>query len=85
MAWKLGQDSFSKLSVYFTDGNKRFWYSIDWRSKYSKTRDRNLGLSRFEKKIAEWGNRAETVMIWDKETDTLIALYKYGKKINTDE
>ena len=46
MAWKLGQDSFSKCISYFADGNTRTFYSLDWTHKFSKNRDRHLGLNR---------------------------------------
>ena len=35
--WKLGQDSFTKMIVWFKDGNVRTMYSIDWKHKLSKT------------------------------------------------
>ncbi len=75
MAWKLGQDSFHKLIVWFADGNIRTWYSIDWRHKYTQNRDAQVGLNRFYKKINEWGDKAKTVEIYKNE------LGKGGEKI----
>jgi len=85
MAWVLGKDSFSKMTVYFKNQHKGlFWNSIDWKHKYSKVRDKQIGLARFEKKIQEWGDKAETVLIFDKVTDQLIAKYKSGNKVPID-
>lgn len=84
MAWKLGQDSFHKLIVWFADGNIRTWYSIDWRHKHSKNKDPQLGLNRFRKKINEWGNRAKTVEIYKNEigkNGEVIEKYSYGTKL----
>lgn len=63
--WKLGQDSYHKLVVWFTDGNTRTIYSIDWRSSYSPQRDRQLGLDRLRRCVARWGARARVVEIYE--------------------
>ncbi len=70
MNWKLGRDSFHKLIVWFADGNTRTRYSIDWKHKYSKTRDPQIGLNRLYKMIAEWGAKAKTVEIYKNEYGT---------------
>ena len=44
--WKLKRDSLSKLLIYFKDGNVRTLWSLDWKHKYSKFIDRNIGLAR---------------------------------------
>lgn len=63
--WKLGQDSYHKLVVWFADGNVRTLYSIDWRSKFSPQRDMQLGLNRLHKRITEWGSKALVVEIYE--------------------
>lgn len=86
MSWKLGQDSAYKLIVWFIDGNVRTLYSIDWRHKFSKQKDAQLGLNRYYKKIQEWGNRAETVEIYinnyGSKSGDLIERYHQGIKQN---
>ena len=82
--WKLKQDSFSKMIVWFKDGNVRTMYSLDWRHKYSKTIDKQTGLSRFHKKIKEYGALAGTIEIYDKATGTLIDKYYEGIQISID-
>ena len=47
-------------------------------------KDSQIGLARIEKKIQEWGDKTETVLIFDKATDKLIAKYKYGNKVPID-
>lgn len=84
MTWKLGQDSFHVMRVVFIDGNKRTFYSIDWRHGYSKYRGPEIGLSRYRKKMGEWGNRAVWVSIYindGKNTGKLIEQYENGIKI----
>lgn len=76
--WKLGQDSFTKMIVWFKDGNVRTMYSIDWRHKLSKTRDRATGLARFHKKIKEYGALAGTIEIYDKTTGERIVRFYEG-------
>lgn len=76
--WKLGQDSATKMIVWFKDGNVRTMYSIDWRHKFSKTKDKSLGLERFRKKIKEYGPLAGTVEIYEKATGLRIAKFYEG-------
>lgn len=80
--WKLKEDSFSKLAVWFQDGNKMYQYSLDWRHKYSG-RDREIGIARYKKSIAKWGSRAKSIHIYDLTTDTLIGKYYEGVEIIT--
>ena len=83
MTWKLRQDSFHKLIVWFSDGNVRTRYSIDWKHKYAKERHPQIGLNRYYKKIREWGDRAETVEIYINEIGgkgKLIEKYHKGIK-----
>lgn len=76
--WKLGQDSYSKMIVWFKDGNIRTMYSIDWKHKLSRTRDRDIGLKRFRKKIQEYGALAGTIEIYDVASKRRIAKYYEG-------
>lgn len=76
--WKLGQDSFTKMIVWFKDGNVRTMYSIDWKHKLSRTRNRETGLERFHKKIKQYGPLAGTIEIYDKATGQRIARYYEG-------
>ncbi|GAA0892586.1 hypothetical protein GCM10009122_22650 [Fulvivirga kasyanovii] len=78
--WKLIRDSFSKMIVWFKDGNIRTLHSIDWRSRYSKSRNRETGLARLRKKIADYGANAENAEIYDKSTRQLIEKYHKGVK-----
>lgn len=76
--WKLGQDFETKMIVWFKDGNIRTMYSIDWRHKLSKTKDRATGMARFQKKIKEYGAKAGTIEIYDKTTGVRIAKFYEG-------
>ena len=76
--WKLIRDSSSKMIVWFKDGNVRTLHSIDWRSRYSKVRDKETGLARLRKKVADYGANAENVEIYDRSTRQLIEKYHRG-------
>ena len=81
--WKLGQDSYHKLVVWFADGNVRTLYSIDWRSRFSPQRDVMLGLNRLHRRIAEWGTKALIVEIYQNDgnnTGRPIERYQLGIK-----
>ncbi|MBI9036089.1 MAG: hypothetical protein JEZ03_16635 [Bacteroidales bacterium] len=80
--WKLKRDSLSKLLIYFKDGNVRTLWSLDWKNKYSKFLDRNLGLSRLRKKVTEYGLQADVAIIYDKETGKEIEKYFEGNLVN---
>jgi len=84
--WKLGKDSSTKMIVWFKDGNVRTMYSIDWKHKLSKTKDKETGLMRFRKKIKEYGPLAGTIEIYDKATGARIEKYYGGvaQVINTE-
>lgn len=77
-AWKLGQDSYSKMIVWFKDGNVRTFYSLDWKHKVSKTRDKTIGIERFHKLIKKYGALAGTIDIYEKETGQLISRFYEG-------
>ena len=55
MPWTLKQDSLTKCVSYFADGNTRTFHSLDWRHKYSRFRDKELGLARLRSLIPEMG------------------------------
>ncbi len=78
--WKLARDSYSKMVVYFKDGNTRTLWSIDWRHRYSKQRDRQTGVNRLRKKITEYGSRADVAIIYDKATGKPVAKFFEGKE-----
>lgn len=78
MGWKLQQDSFTKCLVYFADGNNRTFYSLDWTQKYSKFRDRQIGLSRLRKLIDSWGYKAKVAIIYDLATGAEVERYNEG-------
>ena len=76
--WKLGEDSMSKMIIWFQDGNIRTMYSLDWKHKHSKTRDKALGLERFRKLNKTYGTLAKTAEIYDKATGQRIAQFHEG-------
>lgn len=78
--WKIKRDSLSKLLIYFKDGNVRTLWSLDWKHRYSKTIDRELGLKRLRRKVVEYGKRADVAIIYDKETRQKIETYFEGIK-----
>ena len=79
--WKLKKDSISKLLVYFKDGNVRTLWSLDWKHKYSRVLDRNLGLSRLRKKVSDYGIKADVAIIYDKGTGIEIEKYFEGNAV----
>ena len=83
--WKLIRDSFSKLIVWFKDGNVRTFYSIDWKHRYSKQRDQNIGLARLRKKLSEWGSKADTAEIYDKTSGSRIAKFFEGTEVQSND
>ena len=81
--WKLKRDSLSKLLVYFKDGNARTLWSLDWKNKYSRYLDRNLGLSRLRKMVKDYGVKADVAIIYDKATGQEIEKYFEGRAVKT--
>lgn len=73
--WQLRKDSATKMVVWFKDGNVRLMYSIDWKHKLSKTKDKQLGLDRFRRKIKAYGPKAGVIEIYEKTTGQ--RLYKF--------
>lgn len=83
--WKLGVDSETKLIVWFKDGNVRTMYSLDWKHKFSKVKDRNLGITRLRTLIKKYGPLAGTAEIYDKATGQRIARFYQGLEQNINE
>ncbi len=75
--WKLGRDSFSKLLLYFKDGNARTFYSLDWRHRYSKERNKELGLQRLRKIIEKHKAKIKTALIYDVQSGSEVV--KHGE------
>lgn len=82
--WKLKRDSLSKLLIYFKDGNVRTLWSLDWKHKYSKFIDRNIGLARLRKKVTEYSTKADAAIIYDKQTGNEIEKYFEGTPVKKD-
>ncbi|WP_010180402.1 hypothetical protein [Aquimarina agarilytica] len=76
--WKLGEDSSMKMIVWFKDGNVRTMYSIDWKHKFSKQKDQQLGMQRFKKLIKKYGVLAGTIAIYDKQSGEVLAKFYEG-------
>lgn len=76
--WKLKRDSETKMIVWFKDGNVRTFYSIDWKHRYSQEKSKEQGLSRFYKKIKEYGILAGTIEIYETSTGVRIAKFYEG-------
>lgn len=81
--WKLKRDSFSKLLIWFKDGNRHTFYSIDWKHRYSKQRDRNIGMQRLRKLVADWASKSDGAAIYDTTTGKLIVKFYEGKELET--
>lgn len=79
--WKIKRDSFYKLLVYFTDGNSRTYYSIDWIYRFSKRRDMLVGIKRFKNMIERWGKRARVVIIYDVKTREEMTRFYKGEEL----
>ena len=61
--WKHQLDSYSVLVVYFKDGNVTTRYSLDWQHRYSSRYDIELGLTRLNKLLSEYGDNVKNAMI----------------------
>ncbi len=81
--WAIPIDSYSKMIVWFLDGNIRTFYSLDWKSSHSHSKDRAIGLQRFQKKITEYSPYAKKIKIYDLASDNLIAHYESGQMLIT--
>lgn len=63
--WAIPIDLYSKMIVWFLDDNIRTFYSLDWKSSHYLTRDRRIGLRRFQNKITEYQPYAKKIKIYD--------------------
>lgn len=81
MAYHDNEASYKAL-VYFTDGNKRTFYSRDFSHERSKNRRPELGFARLEKMIIKWGKKVETAIIYNNSNNQPQAKYKFGLKVN---
>lgn len=77
--WRLQHDSEHKMIVYFSNGDKRTFYSMDWKGVYSKVKDPSLGLIRFQKMIQNWGSQTTTILIYHIATDKLFHKFYKGQ------
>lgn len=82
--WKLNKHSFSKMIVWFKDGNVRTFYSLDWKSKYSHFRDPGIGLGRFKNLITKYGIKAGTIEIYDLESRKIVAKFYEGLEVGIE-
>jgi len=82
--WRQKRDSFTKMITWFVDGNVRTWYSWDWKHRYSKKRDRSIGMARHRTRITKWGRLCRTAEIYDVLTGKLLHKFSEGREI-TDE
>lgn len=88
--WNIHQHSRYKMVVYFKDkvtedpnedDESSCFYSFDWKSGYSRHLEPEKGLAWFHKKIAEWGTKANYIMIYERKTNTEIEKYFEGNRI----
>lgn len=88
--WNIHEHSRYKMVAYFKDKASKnpkekdeasYFYSFDWKSGYSRTLMPKKGLAWFHKKIAEWGKKANFILIYDRPTDTLIEAYFEGEPV----
>ncbi|QKX05340.1 hypothetical protein HN014_10570 [Aquimarina sp. TRL1] len=75
------KDSLYVMRVYFQDGGKRSFYSRDWKNERSATKNYHIGFSRYRKLIHNWGDKARTILIFHRPTDTLVAKYYKGAEV----
>ncbi|GAL83460.1 hypothetical protein MYP_687 [Sporocytophaga myxococcoides] len=76
--WKLKIDSFTKAILYDKNGGKFTRYSMDWVHQNSKTRSKELGLSRLRILIAKYAANTETAIIYDNISGEELEKYKSG-------
>jgi hypothetical protein len=76
--WKLKTDSLTKAILFATNGDKFTRYSMDWVHQNSKTRSKDLGLSRLRILIAKYASTTETAIIYDNISGEELEKYKSG-------
>jgi hypothetical protein len=88
--WNIKQHSKYKMVVYFKDRASQtpsvkdkacYFYSFDWKSGYSRFLMPKKGLGWFHKKITEWGDKANFILIYDRATDKMIEKYFEGEPV----
>ena len=84
-AWRLKTDSLSKAVVHFKDGNTITFYSYDWKHRYSKRKDQQLGLNRLDKMVQSFGTSAGLTTIYDMTTHEKLARYYEGEPVDHKE
>ena len=87
--WKLDLHSDKVMAIWFTDGNVRTMYSLDWKTRYSPY-DTFLGEVRFQKLIAKYGDKAGYVLISKNDNAkahlrTIIKAFQEGKEITVTD
>lgn len=65
MTWKLGPDSAYRLFAKFKDGKKVYRYSYDWKHRYSKVKDPQMGLDGLRDLVQDYGSNAEIAVIYE--------------------
>lgn len=80
--WKLKRDSETYLIVNFKDGNVRTFYSRDWKSQWSKKKDRALGIRELKRLVVKWATKSNIAFIKDRTSGQMIGIYNEGKEIN---
>lgn len=85
--WKMIRDSAHVMVVHFKDGNARTMYSWDWKHRYAPY-DVEEGLNYYEKKLAEYGNKADVaevkVHLGNKKKGPLVRQYFEGRRLPLD-
>ena len=73
--WKLKRDSLTKLVIYYSDGNVRTFYSLDWKSRYSPWRSRKKGLTGLLALVGKHGPMSDAALVYDNGSGQ--ELYKF--------
>ncbi|WP_459213218.1 hypothetical protein [Aquimarina rhabdastrellae] len=76
--WKIPNDSFSKLIVWFKDGNVRTFYSLDWKHPKAKKRSKSLGINRLKRLVSSYGKNAGVAQIYDIASNALVQNFYEG-------
>lgn len=77
--WKIPNDSYSKLVVWFKDGNVRTFYSYDWKHPRAKSKNKTLGISRLKALVRSYGKNAAVAHLYDISTGNLIQRFYEGE------
>ncbi len=83
--WRIIRDSSHVMRVYFVDGAKRTFYSRDWRHAYSRNKDPSIGFWRYRKLVRFFGQRARTILIYHRKSNTLVAKYRKGEEVHIED